>query len=93
MSRHDIPAPDRSHAPGSPHAAAFLRDRLTGRRTTQLVDVELAVQEVDAPENADDVELATRIGGQPGWLQNDDSPGDDYDLIIQIDSTSKVIRS
>lgn len=51
------------------------------------------MQEVDAPENADDVELATRIGGQPGWLQNDDSPGDDYDLIIQIDSTSKVIRS
>jgi hypothetical protein len=49
--------------------------KLSGRAVaSSLSDVELAVREVEADPNMNNVALQSRIGGEPGWLQNDETP-------------------
>lgn len=68
-----------------------LWNKLSGRRPgSSLSDVELGVSEVEVPDDPDGAGNGCHIGGEPVWLQDEETPAGDYDLIIQIDAVTKA---
>jgi uncharacterized protein YwqG len=44
--------------------------------------------EYEAISQRDKIVFQSQVGGRPRWLQGDDSPGDNYHFLFQLDSTA-----
>jgi len=67
------------------------RESTTGflrRPQVTFENVELAVSERELEPTDSEPRLHSRIGGQPGWLQNDETPDGDWRFLAQIDSVT-----
>jgi hypothetical protein len=91
------PGPFKPHVRVEPHPEGPTLERMvpgpTGNRLIPR-EVEYRAELQDLPDELGEdkeFQLATRIGGPPGWLQNDDSPGGGpWKFLLQIDSATDL---